>query len=303
MRECLFLGLCQRELLYSPADAPLFSSQENYFLKFLENVTAVQLLKRRESEPYRSVISLGLRSYVLAMQSFGKKLNARALSCAVLFSVLGSLLDDRIDRGTTPERESALRLLHWERGCGGYFQGKITRCGNYAEELLTEISAYLQIIRFRQREAYNDLLRQLQQAAEAESQPIYPADSRQASHYVMHKSVHYTQLGFALAASGSLSRREACLCRMVGRVYRLIDDLCDMEEDAAGDQINYITARAQNQRELLHSLEQAFRELDKALAALKQGMSREFYTFLLYELRLWTLSNRYIFQRSLSQNH
>lgn len=303
IQERLYSGLQQRELLYSRTDSLIFGGGEARFLMFLDGTPGARFLRHSDAAPYRHVISMNVRKYVLAMQSFGKSWNVRALCCATIFSLLGCLLDGQLDEGTPEEKNSALRVLDWEKGCGRYLTGAAAGENSLAESLLTELGAFLQAIRSSSPEIYKDLLVQMQQAANAEYESISPSQTPKDSLYAADRSALFTFLGFKLAASGRLTRQEAQLCRLVGQVFRLVDDLCDIEEDADRGQINSILCKAKNEAELLHSIDKAFLELDRVLKLLDQGFSREFYRFLLYELRLWTLSNRYIFSRSLNHDH
>lgn len=288
-------------MLYEPADAIQFGSSEAYYLSFLEGAPGAQLLWHRDAKPYRHIVSINIRKYVLAMQNFGKELKPCPLCCATLFSLLGCMLDNSLDSGTAEERERALQILDWERGCGCYFTG-VKAGGNGLEDaMLTEIGMFLQSIRFASSKKYECLLVQIRRAVYAEFCSVSEININKGCQYALDKSVLFTFLGFCLAASGNLSRREIQLCRMVGQVFGLFDDLCDLEEDQALGQLNSILCQACSATELLHCIDQAFLTLDRLLNTLSRYFSPEFYNFLLYELRIWTLCNHYIADRSRNQ--
>ncbi|MCH5260583.1 MAG: hypothetical protein J1F18_12555 [Lachnospiraceae bacterium] len=298
IQERVFLGLEAQNLIYRSDDALRFGLDDGYYRAFIADAPLANLFQHEHAAPYQAVITMNIRKYTLAAQSFGTWWSLQALSYAAAFALLGCLLDDKVDEGDHEQRRNALMLLDWDHGCGNYAAGKVKGGDSLAELILAKLGAFLQSISETDSESYEKLVSELHQAATAEYLGSVPSHTPADLQYAMDRSVLFVLAGFRFAASGRLSAEEERLCRLVGEVMCIVDDLCDLDEDERHGRINSILCRARNDSELLSMIDDSFLSLDRSLLQLRQGFSREFYEFLLYELRRWSLGNAYIRERT-----
>ena len=199
-----------------------------------------------------------------------------------------------MDNGTEVQRRQAREILDWENGCGVYFTGRAKANDTLTASILSELGAFLQDIRANNPGSYKRLLSELRHCATAECIAAAPTHTTKDLPYAKNKSVLFALLGFRFAASGCLSREEERLCSLVGEIMSVVDDLCDLDEDVKHGQINSIFCKAGNWFDLLPVIDEAFQRIELILNQLHEGFSREFYEYLLYELRVWSLDNEYI---------
>jgi len=236
-------------------------------------------------ERYSLCVSLNRVKFSLAAESFGKSLRPEAARAGTAFILSGCIVDSLLDEGNPQQRETALRKLDWTY-CGHYFERFGARLETHPLDQLYEmVGRFLEVGKPSFPAYYADILSQIRRAARAE----WLIGSRQKSaSAIMDKSVLFVVIGFQLAFYGAYTARQRDIFFRIGDLFRLIDDLCDLEADERSGQANSLLSAFQAAGPGALA-EAAVSELRQKLHRLQGLVSEDFYRFLRYELRVWTL--------------
>ncbi len=290
----LYEGLQQLGLLYDPADTASYSPVMEFHSGFLRETDWFHALSRELRRCYGLCVAMNGTKFSLAAESFHKPRDKEAISAAVCFVLAGCMLDHMLDEGSLPEQTLAREKLKWDY-CAHYFVrfGPLTD-QHAVDRLFCVVAAFLQKRRDSCPEAYNRLLAHIQRTAFSET-----ADDRTIAAdqtLTRDKSVLFVVIGFELALFGEHSQQEWDTFFLTGDIFRIIDDLCDAEQDAQAGRTNSLFL----QHELTNSrIVLAISELRRALERLEGLACEPFCEFIRHELRIWTLSNPYLFARTM----
>lgn len=234
---------------------------------------------------YDLCVSLNCMKFSLAAESFRKTLRRDAVAAGTAFILAGCIADSLLDECSPLQREIAFRKLDWAY-CGHYFE----RLGTLLEphpldQLYEVVGKFLKAGKLTSPAYYEDILSLLRRAAQAECLIGARKKSKSA---VMDKSVLFVVIGFQLAFYGEYSALEREIFFRIGDIFRLVDDLCDLEEDERSGQPNSLLLTSPGESPSVLA-EAAVSELQQKLLQLQELISRDFYHFLRHEIRVWTL--------------
>lgn len=293
----LYRGLKEMELLYDPSAARLYGTSMEYYGGSLRAADWFRALPEEFQRRYGFCVSLNAMKFALAAESFQKPLDGEALSAAVCFVLAGCILDNMLDEGDPADRAAAEEKLAWEY-CAGYFlRFAPARADHAVDRLYSVIGSFLRKGKEHSIAAYDRLLAHLHRAVQAETFSLKGLRGPQEEALAADKSVLFTVIGFELALYGEHTAQEWEAFFLIGDTFRLIDDLCDAEQDQLAGRANSLLANAGADDS--EWIPRALEALRQALARLEAVVSRPFFTFLRYELQSWTLSNAYLYQKML----
>ncbi len=293
-KQKLYEGLRELRLLYDPAAASDYGSVLEFYGGFLRETSWFRALPKELRRRYGLCVALNGAKFSLAAESFHKPRDREAISAAVCFILVGCLLDHLLDEGSPDEQKLAREKLEWDY-CAHYFVRFGPMMNHHAVDgLYSVVAAFLQKRRVSCPGAYDQLLGHLKRAVLAET-----ADGSSIAAdrtLVRDKSVLFVVIGFELALYGEHSRQEWDTFFLIGDIFRMIDDLCDAEQDAEAGRTNSLLSRhGLTTRQLLLTLS----ELRRALERLDELACEPFCAFIRHEIRTWTLSNPYLFNRTM----
>lgn len=235
---------------------------------------------------YDLCLSFNYMKFSFAAESFGKPLNYEAATAGTAFILAGCVIDSLLDEGNPEHRELALRKLDWPY-CERYFVWFGSRREAHTIDYLYEtIGHFLEKGKQSKPQYYDDILSQIRRAAQAES--LTGTQGQRTETTVIEKSVLFTAIGFQLAFFGEYTAQEKDIFFQIGDIFRLIDDLCDLEEDEYSGQANSLLLKMSIGSHKAFC-EAAISELNKKLMRLQGFINQDFYRFLRYEVCAWTL--------------
>lgn len=288
----LYSKLKEADLLYWPDEAEIYGTAISYYSTFWREAAWAKALDEDTKQRYALCMDMNSMKFALAAECLRRPLDKEALSAAVCFVFTGCLLDNLVDCGSPTEREQVLKMLEWKY-CAHYFVSFGPAKSNYIIDVLFNVIArYLKDRKETEPKAYDQFLAYLRRAIAAEATSLDSEKHIQQKNVIMDKSVLFEVLGFQLAFFGANTRREWDIFFLIGNIFRIIDDLCDEEDDAENGQINSLLSGE------CGSLEQMLAELTQALERLKQLTGPALYHFIRYEVRCWTLDNPYLYQKA-----
>lgn len=300
--ERLFAGLKELGLLYDPAAATGYGTAMEYYSAALRDTAWYHALPEELRRRYGFCIAVNGMKFALAAESFHRWLDRDACSAAVCFILVGCILDNLLDEGTPVQRQLAREKLTWEY-CQRYFvHHEETGVDCAVDRLYSQIGVFLREGEQRAPDACACLLEHLRRAASAElhsAQETRNGGTVDAA-LVADKSILFTVIGFELALFGTHTPEEWEAFFLIGNIFRLMDDLCDAEEDSRAGRANSLLIRGG--REDRPCVENALEELAQALTRLEKLVSAPFFAFLRYELRSWTLSNAFLYRKMLEES-
>ena len=288
----LYEELTRMGLMYDPATAAAYSAAQEYYGSFLWKTRWFRKIPGDLQNRYRLCIAMNGMKFALAMENFRKPRDWEAISAATCFILAGCLLDYLIDEGSSGDRGLALEKLDWEY-CAHYFvRFGPARDGHTVDLLYSVIASYLQKKKHSSHAAYDQLIGHLKRAVQAET-----ADGKhilEDKTLVADKSVLFVVIGFELALYGNHTQQEWETFFLIGDIFRIIDDLCDAEQDACAGHVNSLLSM-----EILtdNQLDEIFSILQDSLERLEALISEPFFEFIRHEIRSWTLGNAYLFKR------
>lgn len=295
--ELLYHGLRQLGLLYDPSTAAHFSTALEYYGSFLRETEWFRALPLDIQRRYSFCIALNGMKFSLAAENFQKPIDREALSAAVCFILAGCLLDHLLDEGTPDSRKSALEKLGWEY-CAHYFvQFGSAKTVHTVDLLYSIIASFLKKRMGAVPAIYNDLLTHMQRAVQAEVYTLEERGSPIDMALTADKSILFVVIGFELALYGEHLPQEWEVFFLIGDILRMIDDLCDAEQDMLEGRVNSLLPndKEANDRWLCQSLD----HLQQALVRLKALVREPFFAFVHYEIQSWTLSNTYLYKKTM----
>ena len=288
----LYQGLADLGLMYDPAVAVVYSGAQEYYGGFLWGAKWFCGMPEDFQKRYRLCVALNGMKFTLAMENFEKPRDWEAISAATCFILAGCLLDHLIDEGISEDRALALEKLDWEY-CAHYFvRFGPARSEHTVDMLYGVIGAFLRERKHVSTAAYHQLISHLRRAIQAET-----ADKKSIGEdreLVVDKSVLFVVIGFELAMYGDHTQQEWETFFLIGDIFRIIDDLCDAEQDARVGHMNSLLS-GQELTDL--PIDKTLSDLGESLEQLKALVSEPFYEFIRYEIQSWTLSNAYLFNK------
>lgn len=290
--ELLYHGLQQLGLLYDPSISSYFGTALEYYGSFLRETDWFRALPSDMQRRYSFCIALNGMKFSLAAENFQKPLDKDALSAAVCFILAGCLLDHLLDEGDPDSRTTALEKLDWEY-CAHYFvEFGPAKTAHVVDLLYSTIASFLKKKMGTAPIIYNDLLSHMQRAVQSE---VYTSEERSNPTDMVlttDKSILFVVIGFELALYGEHLPREWETFFLIGDILRMIDDLCDAEQDVLAGRVNSLLPndKETNSLWLCRSLD----NLQQALVRLKDLVREPLFSFICYEIQSWTLSNTYL---------
>lgn len=275
-------GLRQRNLLPRTDTADFYETAIEYHGAFVRSSEWFQQLPSIYRKQYAEAAARHSMRHILASQSFGRVPDDEAISAAVAFCMVGCILDDMIDNGTIAERRQAQEFLDWTY-CSAYFENFDSRAGAHAVDFLYEtVGSFLDMHKNQDEEAYELLIEHLKRASEAERHTL-------TYEQTFDKSELFTVLGFEIALFGQHTAEEWAAFQLCGRISRLIDDLCDADQDIIARRPNSLVKRhgALTSR----MIEVVLNEIEEALQLLSRTASEAFSDFMRYTVQQWTMDN------------
>ena len=294
--EYLYRGLKEMGLLYDPSAAAFYGVSMEYssgFLRKMDWFCALPLELRRK---YGLCISLNGMKFTLAAENFQKPLDTEAVSAAVCFVLAGCILDNMLDEGSPGDQASAREKLTWEY-CARYFiQFDPVGTDHAVDRLYGEIASFLRRKKKFSTAVYDCLMVHMRRAVQAETfVPKGPFDP-QSPVFAADKSVLFTVIGFELALYGEHTEEEWEAFFLIGDIFRIIDDLCDAEQDMLAGRTNSLLTGRDRGSEWIGNVLEALRQ---AMTRLESLVSEPFFAFLRHEVQCWTLSNACLYQKML----
>lgn len=293
MSAALYCGLKRAGLLYDVSIAAGFSAQLSYFNAFLQDEPWFRALPVELRCRYALCLSMNCVKFSLAAQCFRWSQNLEAFSVAASFILAGCILDDMIDNEDSEVRQLALRKLNWGY-CSDYFIWfQPMREVHVIDQLYSFIGAFLEKKRCCNPEAYEYFLALLKRAVIAEC----GSNDRVNQTLATDKSTLFTVLGFLLALYGNHTPEELSAFYLAGDLFRRMDDLCDFESDRDTGHVNSL--RLEDGVDEVELVEKELRSISSGLGRLEGLTDSSFGLFIRYELQSWTLSNPYLYQKTI----
>lgn len=268
--------------------------QKHYDLLEFEPYISSLLLKEY-GLGFENVILVNCKKNILLSEAFGEKPNQKSnqklLKTAVYFSLLGCVLDFLLDNGSSVQKMEAREKLGWEY-CKEYLVGFACAKSKSAVDIIYEkLAIGFSELKHINPQRYACLLELVKEAIGAE---LYVADAKQPDTdeaLVRNKSVLFVQIAAEIALAGKLElspvERDAIMC--IGKIFALMDDVCDYYEDLEKKQKNMIAARI-SQGNWEGVLRQAIEELVANLDVLRASVNEVLFAFIKEEVRDWTMS-------------
>jgi len=265
------------------------------FLAFEPQLLA-QISKEYGSR-FLNVLLINSKKYVLLCRQFGSRKHKRLLRTAVYFTLLGCILDDMLDRGSSIKKAEAAKKLGWEYG-KDYFTGFApAKSGSAIDLIFGQLAEGFRMIQRMDGERYAYIISLIQRAVEAElfaegacaAKGVICKENKEA---VMDKSVLFAVIPAEITLAGyqGLSADDRKLFTCIGHIFALVDDVCDYYEDLESGQKNIIVDQVRRSSEK-EAVKQAVSSIAAQLEYLKEKADSSFYQFIWEEVKEWALSN------------
>lgn len=294
-KELLYNRLKAADLLYQSNKGALYGTALSYYSGFWRETVWAKALDEETKRRYALCLDMNSMKFALAAKSLCRPMEKEALSAAVSFILAGCLLDNFIDQGSAAERKQAMEMLEWEY-CAHYFVHFGSAKSKHAIDVLfSEIAHYLKDKARTEPKAYDQFLAYLRRATAAEVASANGRDDALQNRMIVDKSVLFEVLGFQLAFYGNHTCQEWEIFFLIGNIFWMIDDLCDVEEDTRSGQVNALLSAECGSLEV--RMTRMLTELTQALERLKLLVEPAFYQFILYEVRSWTLDEPGLYRK------
>lgn len=274
---------------------------ERYYRYYDWDEKLCERIKQQYGYNARNVLLVNSKKFYVIAQYYRKTVVVSNLRIAIVFLLLGCLLDHLLDAGDEKQKEIARKKLSWTY-CGEYFMGATElKEDDVIDELYSELACAFSQIHEETPIVYVQLLENIKIAVSAELNAVSISASNDEQ-LIMNKSALFVLIAGMIGMYDMPNLKEITeFFWKMGEIFAIIDDLCDFYEDRENGQKNMVNMLIMDEGEE-NAIKRLITRLNDTMNQIENTMPAQIYMLLLMQVQEWTMSNDYLRERIWLEN-
>ncbi len=301
--EMLFEMLSQNNLVPESNDLIVWRIDfQKYFEKAGFDKSIIREIKAEFGIGMENVILINCKKSFLIHRCYNSISKIESIKASVCFTVLGCLLDALIDMENNLNKEIAVRKVNWQY-CSEYFYKGIDQKENSVIDKLFEMVGKIVFsYRYIFPKAYKSIVELLKKTSESELFVISDNTNVLSIDNVTNKSILFSVISTQICIPDFIEE-SAEVAYNIGSIFTMIDDMCDLYEDAEVKQKNMLQILlSKNNITERQAVQYMIDQIIENLNLLRQKANEELYQFILSETKEWIMSRNELRERVWKNN-